>query len=399
MADSHLCQDLSVTIGLENCLASVPEVLSGARFGLLANQASVDHRFRYCHDLLSAALPGQLAALFSPQHGLWSEDQDNMIETAHARHRRLDIPVYSLYAESRKPSAESLGGLDCLVVDLQDVGTRVYTYVWTLSYCLEACQERGIPLVVLDRVNPLGGSRVEGPRLKTPYTSFVGRAPVPMVHGLTIGEMARHLNSSMGIGARVEVVAMSGWRREMTYRDTGRQWIPPSPNLPRIEGVGLYPGMVLVEGTNLSEGRGTTTPFEVIGAPFVDPHALADALAEWDLPGIAVRTLTFKPTFQKWQGRECGGVFLHVLDDRLFRPYRTAVVLLACVRRLWPEDFQWLPPPYEYESEKMPIDILSGGCDLREGLQSDLTPPLLEELTALDENDWWSEVDPHLLYR
>lgn len=399
MATSRLCQDVSVTIGLESCLVSVPEVLAGARFGLLANQASVDRRFRYCHDLLSAALPGRLAALFSPQHGLWSEDQDNMIETAHSRHRRLDVPVYSLYAESRKPSAESLRGLDCLVVDLQDVGTRVYTYVWTLSYCLEACHEQGIPLVVLDRVNPLGGTRAEGPRLKTPYTSFVGRAPVPMMHGLTIGEMARHLNASMGIGARVEVVPMSGWRREMTYRDTGRQWIPPSPNLPRIEGVGLYPGMVLVEGTNLSEGRGTTTPFEVVGAPFVDPDALADALRQWDLPGLAVRPLTFKPTFQKWQGRQCGGVFLHVLDDRVFRPYRAAVVLLACVRQLWPDDFQWLAPPYEYETEKMPIDILSGGCELREGLQNDLTPQLLEELTALDEDGWWSEVDPHLCYR
>jgi len=399
MANIHFSEDASVTIGLENCLGSVPEILCGARFGLLANQASVDRRFRYCHDLLSAALPGQLAALFSPQHGLWSEDQDNMIETAHARHRQLDIPVYSLYAESRKPSAESLRGLDCLVVDLQDVGTRVYTYIWTLSYCLEACQERGIPMVVLDRVNPLGGSRVEGPRLKTPYASFVGRAPVPMMHGLTIGEMARHLNASMGIGARVEVVPITGWRREMTYRDTGRQWIPPSPNLPRIEGVGLYPGMVLVEGTNLSEGRGTTTPFEVVGAPFVDPFALADALSQWDLPGLAVRPLTFKPTFQKWQGRQCGGVFLHVLDDLVFRPYRTAVVLLACVRRLCPKDFQWLPPPYEYEREKMPIDILSGGCELREGLQNDLTPSLLEELTALDEDGWWSEVGPHLCYR
>ncbi|NQT11772.1 MAG: DUF1343 domain-containing protein [Planctomycetes bacterium] len=362
--------------------------------GLLVNQASVDHRFRYAHDLLSAALPGQLAALFSPQHGLWSEDQDNMIETAHRRHPRLEVPVYSLYAESRKPSAESLAGLDCLVVDLQDVGTRVYTYVWTLSYCLEACRERGIPVVVLDRPNPLGGVRVEGPRLQSPYTSFVGLAPIPMRHGLTIGEMARHLNSSLGIGATVEVTPMTGWRRQFAFADTHRPWVPPSPNLPRLEGVDLYPGMVLVEGTNLSEGRGTTTPFEVIGAPFIDPFRLADALSEWDLPGLAYRPLTFKPTFQKWQDRECGGVFLHVLDHREFRPYRAAVVLLASIRRLWPREFQWLSPPYEYETEKMPIDILSGGRDLREGLETGLTPSLLDELTALDEDQWWSEVDP-----
>lgn len=399
MTDGNLPPDPAVTIGLENCLASAPDVLCGARFGLLANQSSVDRRFRLAHDLLDEAFPGRLKALFSPQHGFHGEDQDNMIETADGYHRRLGIPIHSLYAESRKPTARSLGGLDCLVVDLQDVGTRVYTYVWTLSYCLEACAEQGIPVVLLDRPNPLGGRRAEGPRLRMPYDSFVGRAPLPMAHGLTIGEMARYLNCSLGIGATVEVVPMTGWRREMTYGDTGRRWIPTSPNLPRLEGVGLYPGMVLVEGTNLSEGRGTTTPFEIVGAPFIDPYALADALAEWDLPGVAFRPLTFKPTFQKWQGRQCGGVFLHVLDDRAFQPYRSAVVLLASVRHLWPEAFRWLPPPYEYEREKMPIDILSGGCELRKGLEKGLTPTILDELTALDEPGWWSEVEPHLLYR
>ena len=388
-----------VTIGLENCLRFPPRILAKARFGLLANQASVDRRFRYSHDLLSEAFPGRLGALFSPQHGFCGEDQDNMIETPHGFHRRLGVPIYSLYAERRKPPAESLAGLDCLVVDLQDVGTRVYTFVWTLSYCLEACAEQAVPVVVLDRPNPLGGRRAEGPRLQMPYASFIGRAPVPMAHALTLGEMARYLNGSMGIGASVEVVPMTGWRREMTYRDTGRPWIPTSPNLPRLEGVGLYPGMVLVEGTNLSEGRGTTTPFEVVGAPFVDPDALADALGQWDLPGVTYRPLAFKPTFQKWQGQACGGVFLHVVDDRAFRPYRSAVVLLACAGQLWPEAFEWLSPPYEYETEKMPIDVLSGGCDLREGIDTGLTPTVLDALTALDEDGWWSEVEPHLLYR
>ncbi len=398
MTHSSLAPGPPVTIGLENCLVRPPDVLADARFGLLANQASVDRRFRYSHDLLSEAFPGRLVSLFSPQHGFHGEDQDNMIETPHGYHRRLRIPIHSLYAGARKPTAESLDGLDCLVVDLQDVGTRVYTYVWTVCYCLEACAELGIPIVLLDRPNPLGGRRVEGPRLQMPYASFIGRAPVPMAHALTIGEMARYLNRSMGIGATVEVVGMTGWRREMTYRETSRRWIPTSPNLPRLEGVGLYPGMVLVEGTNLSEGRGTTTPFEIVGAPFVDPYALADALGQWDLPGIAYRPLTFKPTFQKWQGQQCGGVFLHVLDDRTFRPYRSAVALLACVRQLWPEAFQWRLPPYEYESQKMPIDILSGGCDLRKGLERGLTPRDLDELTALDEDGWWSEVEPHLLY-
>lgn len=200
MDNSYSPPDLPVTIGLENCLVSPSDILSGARFGLLVNQASVDDRFRYAHDLLDEAFPGQLAALFSPQHGMWSEDQDNMVETPHGHHPRLRVPVHSLYAKSRKPTAESLEGLDCLVVDLQDVGTRVYTYIWTLSYCLEACAERGITVVVLDRPNPLGGRYVEGPRLEPSFASFVGRAAIPMAHGLTIGEMARYLNDVMGMG-------------------------------------------------------------------------------------------------------------------------------------------------------------------------------------------------------
>lgn len=385
-------------IGLENCLASPPASLRGARFGLLVNQASVDGRFRYAHDLLAGVPWGRLAAIFSPQHGLWSEDQDNMIESPHRRHRRLGVPVYSLYAATRKPTPDMLDGLDCLVVDLQDVGTRVYTYHWTLSYCLEACAERGIAVVVLDRPNPLGGRRAEGPRLEAAFTSFVGRAPIPMAHGLTLGEMARYLNHALALGAAVDVVPMRGWRRETTWSDLGRPWIPPSPNLPRLEGARVYPGMVLVEGTNLSEGRGTTTPFEVIGAPFIDPDALVEALAAWELPGVAFRPLAFKPTFQKWQGQECGGVFVHVVDERVFRPYRTAVVLLGCTRRLWPGAFRWLPPPYEYEAEKMPIDILSGGSTLREVLDAGLTPARLDEATALEEPAWWADVGPFLLY-
>ncbi|HID75972.1 MAG TPA: DUF1343 domain-containing protein, partial [Planctomycetaceae bacterium] len=333
-----------ITIGLENCLVSPPRRLARAKSGLLVNQASVDRYFRYAHDLFNQAFPGQLAVLFSPQHGLWSEDQDNMVETPHGFHPRLQVPVISLYAESRKPPGDTLAELDCLVIDLQDVGTRVYTYIWTLSYCLEACAEHDVAVIVLDRPNPLGGRYVEGPRLEMAYASFVGRASIPMAHGLTIGEMARYLNAAMGIGAPLEVVPMTGWRREMAYADTGRVWVPPSPNLPRIEGVGLYPGMVLVEGTNLSEGRGTTTPFELLGAPFVDPFALIDAVGRWRLRGVHLRPLAFKPTFQKWEGKTCGGVFLHLTDRHVCRPYRTAVVLLDAIARLWRDQFQWLEP-------------------------------------------------------
>jgi len=264
----------SVTLGLEQCLSDPPPVLKTGRFGLLMNQASVDARFRHACDLFDALFSGRLAALFSPQHGLWSADQDNMIETPHGRHPRLGIPIYSLYAEHRKPTPSMLEGLDCLLVDLQDVGTRVYTYVWTISLCLEACAEAGVPVIVLDRPNPLGGQIVEGPRLRPEFTSFIGRAPVPMRHGLTVGEMTLFLNHCMGTRADIEVVPMRGWRRDMSFAETGRCWMPPSPNLPRLEGAQVYPGAVLLEGTELSEGRGTTTPFEVIGAPYIDPFAL-----------------------------------------------------------------------------------------------------------------------------
>ncbi len=367
-----------VVIGLERCLQSPPDIVRGARLGLLCNQASVDHQFQLADELLAARLPGQLRALFGPQHGILSEQQDNMIETAHARHPRLPVPVFSLYGEHRKPTRLMLEGLDLLIVDLQDVGCRVYTYVWTLLYCLEACAARGLPVLVLDRPNPLGGELIEGPPLDPAFTSFVGLHALPMRHARTLGELAQQLNRERAIGADVHVLACDGLTPAMTWRDTARAWIPPSPNLPRIEGVDVYCGQVLLEGTNLSEGRGTTTPFEVCGAPFVDPHRLRDALAEQALPGVVFRPVRFEPTFQKWHGQSCGGVFVHVTNRAAFRPYRTTVTLLWLVRKLWPSAFAWRQPPYEYEAVKLPIDILTGGTSVREAIdgQHDLTRAL-----------------------
>jgi uncharacterized protein YbbC (DUF1343 family) len=388
-----------VSIGLEHCLEDPPEIVRRGRFGLLMNQASLDREFRYAHDLLAGRFPRQLAALFSPQHGLWGQQQANMIESPHGFEDRLRIPVYSLYSQTRRPTPEMLRGLDALLVDLQDVGTRIYTFAWTVSYCLEACAAAGIPLVVLDRPNPLGGRLIEGPLLDPGFVSFVGRAPMPMRHGLTLGELTRWLNAQMGIGCEVAVVPMLGWRREMLFAQTGRSWVCPSPNLPRLEGVLLYPGGVLLEGTNLSEGRGTTTPFEIVGAPFVEPRRLIDALAGFKLAGIALRPIRFTPTFDKWQGANCGGVYLHVTDPAAARPYRTMVAILAAVARLWPEHFKWLPPPYEYETEKPPIDILSGSSRLREAIDSgaSLSNDDLDQLTAAPSN-WPSPTAASRLY-
>jgi uncharacterized protein YbbC (DUF1343 family) len=386
-----------VAVGLEVALQSPPPILAGARFGLLCNQASLDRGFRQAPELLAERFPGRLVALFSPQHGLWSEQQDNMVETPHGEEPAMRVPVHSLYSETRAPTPAMLAGLDLLVVDLQDVGTRVYTFVWTMLHCLRACAAARLPVLVLDRPNPLGGLAIEGPLLETPYTSFVGEAVIPMRHGLTMAELARWLNR--GIGCDLHVVPMQGWRRAMHWSDTGRVWVPTSPNLPRIEGVGVYPGMVLLEGTNLSEGRGTTTPFEVCGAPFVDALAWRRALAPHELAGVVLRPIRFEPTFQKWQGRSCGGLFLHVTDRAAFEPYRTALCLLATARALWPRQFAWRPPPYEYETRRMPIDILCGGEAPRAAIEGGGAGPAALRRLAAAPDSWLSDTAAARVYR
>jgi uncharacterized protein YbbC (DUF1343 family) len=389
---------MTVATGLEVCLDAPPDLLRTAKsFGLVCHQAAVDSSFRHAHDALSVRFRGKLRALFGPQHGLWSAQQDDMVETAHAVHPRLGIPVHSLYSETRKPTQSMLQGLDALVVDLQDVGTRVYTYAWTLSYCLEACAQAGIPLCVLDRPNPIGGELAEGQALDPAFTSFVGRAALPMRHGLTLGELARVLDDLMGIGADVHVVTMQGWRRAMLWPDTGRAWLPPSPNLPRWESSLVYPGQVLLEGTNLSEGRGTTTPFEQFGAPWLDPWQLMPFLVPRHLAGCALRPVTFEPTFQKWQGQTCHGLFVHVTDPAAFRPYRTTLAVLRSLHELWPVHFRWREPPYEYEATKAPIDVLTGNDAVRRWVERGDSWNELETLAA-PPADWWQRVRKWLLY-
>jgi uncharacterized protein YbbC (DUF1343 family) len=389
-----------VQTGLDRCLADPPAELRGRRFGLLMNQASVDRSFSYACDLLANQFPGQLAALFSPQHGLWCEEQANMIESSHGRYEPLGLPVYSLYSETREPTPAMLAGLDCLVIDLHDVGTRVYTFAWTIQNCLRACAAAKIAVVVLDRPNPLGGQVAEGPLLEPDCTSFVGGATIPMRHGLTLGELARLINAEQQIGADLTVVPMTGWRREMLFEETGLPWVAPSPNMPRLTTALLYPGQVLLEGTNLSEGRGTTLPFELVGAPFVDPHKLVQELAATELPGIALRPIRFVPTFDKYQGQRCSGVAIHIVEPGKVRSFAITLNLLAAVNRLWPDDFRWLPPPYEYEREKMPIDILYGSPQLRLALMSDSGQfdATIKQLAHLDEPAWWRRARPHLLY-
>ncbi len=389
-----------VQTGLERCLADPPAVLRGAAFGLLMNQASVDSQGRYACDRLAERFPGRLRAIFSPQHGLWGEQQANMIESPHGEYPPLGLPVYSLYSETRRPTPEMLHGLDVLVIDLQDVGTRIYTFVWTMWECLVACAQAGVAVVVLDRPNPLGGVVVEGPLLQPGFESFVGRATLPLRHGLTCGELARLLAAEQQIDAPLYVVPMQGWRREMLFADTGLNWIAPSPNMPRLETTLVYPGQVLLEGTSLSEGRGTTLPFELAGAPGLDPWRLVRELHRWPHPGLELRPVRFRPMFDKHAGNSCGGVALQVREPRLVRSVPLTLALLDAVRRLWPEALAWLPPPYEYERENPPIDILFGSDRLRQRLSQ--PPPLIEaelhDLIDFDRQAWEQRTAPHRLY-
>ncbi len=389
-----------IQTGLDNFLAAPPPAVQGARLGLLMNQASVNHEFRYTCDLLAERLPGQLRVLFSPQHGFWGEQQANMIESPHTRYVPLDLPVYSLYAETRRPTDGMLADIDCLLIDLQDVGTRVYTFVWTMLECLHACARNNVHVVVLDRPNPLGGEEVEGPMLENGFRSFVGGSEIPLRHGLTIGELAQLLNAEEHIDVELTVVPMSGWNRSMLFPDTGRTWVPPSPNMPRWQTAVLYPGQVLLEATSLSEGRGTTMPFEVTGAPALNPDQFLAAVRQHEHPGVGLQAIRFQPTFDKWKQQTCAGLGINILDAAAIRSVRLTVSMIDAARQLAPQEFSWLPPPYEYENVKPPIDILFGGNRLRNRLNADvpLGPDELTDLISYDEENWRNRISQHLIY-
>ncbi|HSL22490.1 MAG TPA: DUF1343 domain-containing protein [Vicinamibacterales bacterium] len=363
---------MSVRTGLDRLLDDIERGsrLSGARVGLVCNPASVDSRLRHAADRLQRGGRVTLAALFGPQHGFQSNLQDNMIESPHASDARRKVPVYSLYSETREPAAAMLSGLDALIVDLQDVGTRIYTFVYTMANCLRAAARQGLPVIVCDRPNPIGGTAVEGAVLDPAYTSFVGQFPIPMRHGMTIGELARLFNEEYGLGATLEVVPLEGWHRDAYFDVTSLPWVMPSPNIPTLDSAIVYPGAVLFEGTILSEGRGTTRPFELIGAPWIDGERFSEAMNARALPGVYFRAAFFEPTFQKHARTTCGGCQLHVLDRRTFEPVRTAIAMIEEFRRQAPERFGWKEPPYEYEFERTPIDIMWGSDRLRRAIDA-----------------------------
>src|SRR5215204_5403821 len=344
--------------------------LTGVRVGIVCNHASLDRGFLHIVDRLAAADHLTLAAIFGPQHGFRSDVQDNMIETPHRDDPGRRVPVYSLYSETREPSAEMLSGIDVMVIDLQDIGARIYTYIYTMANCLRAGAKHGIDIIVCDRPNPIGGTDVEGPMLVPGNESFVGQFPIPMRHGMTIGELARFFNDYFEINARLEVVDMDGWSRSQYFDQTGLPFVMPSPNIPTLDSAIVYPGTVLFEGTMASEARGTTRTFELIGAPWVEAERFAEEMNARQLPGVHFRPAVFEPTFQKHAKKTCGGCQIHVLDRKAFKPVLTGVALIDAIKAAGPKDFAWRKPPYEYEHDKEPIDILAGSPALRLALDA-----------------------------
>jgi uncharacterized protein YbbC (DUF1343 family) len=322
-------------------------------------------------DVLLADRALEVNALFGPQHGFRSDVQDNMIETPHTEfetNQRKRVPLYSLYSDTREPTSEMLRDIDTLVIDLQDIGTRIYTYAYTMANCMRAARKHSIKVIVCDRPNPIGGTEVEGITLEPGCESFVGLFATPTRHGMTIGELARLFNEHFGIGADLEVIPMEGWRREMFWADTGLPWVMPSPNIPTPDSAMVFPGTVMVEGTTASEGRGTTRPFELVGAPWVHAERFAAALNKRNFPGVYFRSAVFEPTFQKHARVACGGCQIHVLDRLTFKPVLTGVAVIEQLRAENPSSFGWKSPPYEYEHEKMPIDVISGSSSFRQAI-------------------------------
>jgi uncharacterized protein YbbC (DUF1343 family) len=372
-----------IRIGLDTFEKNWPKKLKGSRIGLLVHPASVNRRLEHAVNLFVKSKKLTLNALFGPQHGIYGETQDNMIEWEGFQDRHTKLPVFSLYGRTRKPEPSMLEHIDVLVIDLQDVGARYYTFIWTMENCMKACEQMNKSVVILDRPNPIGGHKTEGPVLDMSFASFVGQRPLPIRHGMTVGEIGNYLQNEFHPSLDFHIIPMDRWKRNMWFDVTGLSWVLPSPNMSTLDTAIVYPGMCLLEGTNISEGRGTTRPFEIFGAPFIDPELLVRHLKGFNLNGIIFRPTYFQPTFQKHAGKVCGGAQIHVSQRERFKPFKTGVAIIKAVHDLYPEHFSWTQPPYEYETEKLPIDILVGTDRLRKKIEKGETLDKMEE--------WWQE--------
>ncbi|MBV9240421.1 MAG: DUF1343 domain-containing protein [Acidobacteria bacterium] len=367
-------------LGVERLLTEKIDLIRGQRVGLVCNQASVlPDTFVHAADAFAASDAFDLTALFGPQHGIRGDVQYNMIETPHEVDKRTGIMVYSLYSEVREPTEEMLADVDTIVVDLQDVGCRIYTFIYTMANCMMAARKFGKRVVVCDRPNPIGGNAVEGNITEHEFKSFVGEFELPTRHGMTIGELARMFNEHFGIGCDLDVIEMDGWTRDLWGDQTGLPWVLPSPNIPDVDTCVVFPATVHIEGTELSEGRGTTLPFLLNGAPFIDPYAWAAELRKYQLPGIMFREAYFRPTFCEFAGETCGGVQMHVTDREAFRPVITGIAMVKSAREMYPDQFQWRQSAYEYVFDKNPFDVVCGTDKVRKALEAGDT---IEDLEA-----------------
>jgi uncharacterized protein YbbC (DUF1343 family) len=359
-----------IKLGVEKLLEQPSAQLAGARVGLICNQASVNHKFRHAADLLYEHSEIDLRALFGPQHGIRGDLQDNMIETDHAVDQQTGLPIYSLYSETREPTEAMLKEVDVLVFDMQDVGCRIYTFAYTMANSMVAAKRFGKKVIVCDRPNPINGRDVAGNVLEPEQASFVGLFPIPTRHGMTLGELALLFNEQFGIGCDLNVITMDGWDRDCWYDETDGPWVMPSPNIPTLDSATVFPGTVHFEGTQISEGRGTTRPFELVGAPYIDPQQYADRLNDLSRPGVYFRSCIFRPTFQKHGGVSCSGVQVHVIDRNTFEPVSTGVAMVKVAYDLYQADFLWKEPPYEYVYDRNPFDVIAGTTKIREAIES-----------------------------
>jgi uncharacterized protein YbbC (DUF1343 family) len=360
-----------VKTGLEIIVEQFPSGLKGKRLGILCHAPSITRNFSHITDLFNERKDCRMNAIFGPQHGLFGQTQDNMIEWQDYIHPLFNVPVYSLYGEHRKPTSDMLMQIDILIVDLQDIGARPYTYIWTVKQCMEACSEAGIPIWVLDRPNPIAKLDFDGPVLKQDFFTFVGGASIPLCHRMTIGEMAVWIKEKYVKKCDLKVVWMKNWHRSTMYNETGLPWILPSPNMPAIQTAIVYPGMVLIEALNLSEGRGTTIPFELFGAPYINSIILLKNLKSRNISGCNFRIHNFIPVFNKFREQFCSGIQLHVTNLNNFRPVSTALEIFEAIIETSPaESLHFNKPPYEYEYDLIPFDILSGDAGMRITLES-----------------------------
>lgn len=393
----------NVQSGLEVFLSSLPRSLKDQRIGVLCHQASVDSSLRHILPLLKAR-DLKITALYAPEHGLWGTAQDQVPISSDVQRPTSDvarpttIPIYSLYGDKRAPTQEMLAPIDILLCDLQDVGSRYYTFIWTMALAMQACAKFRKKFIVLDRPNPIDGVTLEGPVLDPAFASFVGLYPIPVRHGMTIGEIALWVNEGLGIGADLDVIAMKGWKRHLYFEETGLPWVLPSPNMPTMDTALVYPGACLLEGTHLSEGRGTTHPFEMIGAPYIEADLLRATLQAMRLPGVLFRSCRFEPTFHKFWGESCGGIQMHVQNRKAFSSFLTTLQVIQTIHELYPTHFAWRDPPYEYETVKLPFDILCGTDRVRQAIESGASVKTLEPEWIAQCRDFSRQRKPFLLY-